>query len=76
MCVRVCVRACAGACVCERLLSHAIAILVPMVLITGHTHESLDRFLALLLAALAGHVALPEMWRAVLAALRTCLAMS
>ena len=47
-----------------------------MVLITGHTHKSLDRFLALLLAALAGHVALPEMWRAVLAALRTCLAMS
>ena len=61
---------------CERLLSHAIAILVPMVLITGHTHESLDRFLAFLLAALAGHMTLPEMWRTVLAALRICLAMS
>ena len=68
MCVRVCVRACAGACVCERLLSHAIAILVPMVLITGHTHESLDRFLALLLADW------PEMWRTMLVALRTWLA--
>ena len=40
-----------------------------MVLITGHTHESLDRFLALLLADW------PEMWRTVLAALRTGLAM-
>ena len=40
-----------------------------MVLITGHTHEPLDRFLALLLADW------PEMWRTVLAALRTGLAM-
>ena len=76
MCVRVCVRACAGACVCECLLSHAIAILVPMMLITGHTHESLDRFVDLLLAALAGHMTLPDMWRSVFAALSICLAMS
>ena len=40
-----------------------------MVLITGHTHESLDRFFAFLLLA-----DWPEMWRTMLAALRTWLA--
>ena len=47
-----------------------------MMLITGHTHESLDRFVDLLLAALAGHMTLPDMWRSVFAALSICLAMS
>ena len=66
-------------CVCVRVLAvtcHIIAILVPMMLITGLTHESLDRFVDLLLAALAGHMTLPDMWRSVFAALSICLAMS
>ena len=66
-------------CVRVRVLAvtcHIIAILVPMMLITGHTHESLDRFVDLLLAALAGHMTLPDMWRSVFAALSICLAMS